>query len=95
MYQFVKRVPASLAIITEHSHSSAQSYLQDPGAIAGESVPGVDDVSVPGETAQQVPYALDEGVDLRMDQDLRDEILARILDQPFACGGGWRGREKK
>lgn len=58
-------------------------YLQDPGTIAGEGVAGVDDVSVPGEATQQIPYALDEGVDLRMDQDLRDEILARILDQPF------------
>lgn len=57
----------------------------------------MDDVAVPGEAAQQVPYALDEGVDLRMDQNLRDEILARVLDQPFACMGkkSWRKKKKE
>jgi len=44
----------------------------------------VDDVPVAGETAKQVSHALDQRIVLRVDEHLRDQILAGILDEPFA-----------
>lgn len=53
----------------KYSHSS---HLQYPRPVAGERIPSVDDVSVPGETAQEIAHALDESVELGVDQHLRD-----------------------
>lgn len=36
------------------------------------------------EAAQQVPHTLDERIRLRMNENFRNEILARILDETFA-----------
>lgn len=46
--------------------------LQYPRAVSGEGVACVDDVPVPGEAAEQIAHALDEGVELGLNQHLRD-----------------------
>lgn len=45
----------------------------------------MDDVAVPGEATQQIPNALDEGVDLWMNQYFSNQIFAGILNQSFTC----------
>jgi len=60
------------------------THLQYPGTISAEGVAGVDDVPVAGKAAEQVSHALDQRVVLRVDEHLRHQILAGILDESFA-----------
>ena len=60
-----------------------QSVLQDPGSGPGEGVARVDDVPVFGEAAQHVSHALLQSVNLRVNQDLDDQIIRRVLDESF------------
>lgn len=62
------------SVISEMLHHVRviKTHLQYPRSVAGERVARVDDVSVPGEAAEQVAHALDEGVELGLDQHLRD-----------------------
>lgn len=42
------------------------NYLKDPGAISGESVASMDNMSMTGKAAQQISNTLDECVRLGM-----------------------------